>query len=110
MKILFLCTANSERSPTAEKLFEYSQGYEARSAGVHPAAYRVVNQDLVDWADKIFVMSEKEDGHLTFLKQQADISGKSVYDLDIPDIFPRGDPELVNLLYERLSYYLDLDI
>ena len=57
MNILFLCTANSERSPTAERLFKHSRTYSAKSAGVHPAAYRVVDQELVDWADKIFVMS-----------------------------------------------------
>ena len=108
MNILFLCTANSERSPTAERLLKDSEKYTAASAGVHPAAYRVVTQELVNWADKIFVMSERGDSHITFLRQLADISRKEVHDLDIPDIFPRGDPELENILYERLSHYLDI--
>lgn len=110
MRLLFLCTANSERSPTAENMFRNSRKFEAKSAGVHPAAFRVVDQNLVDWADMIFVMSEREDGHLTLLKQHADISHKQVFDLNIPDMFPRGDPELENILYERLSCYLNLDV
>ena len=108
-RVLFLCTANSERSPTAEDLLRDSPRYEALSAGIHPAANRVVGQDLVDWADVIFVMSEKLDRHATMLEMSFDLSGTRVVDLDIPDIYPRGSPELKQLLRERLSRHLSLD-
>lgn len=95
-----------DRSPTAESLFEHSKDYEAKSAGIHPHAVRKVNQELINWADIIFVMSEKHDGHLSFLKQNFDLSGKKVYDLDIPDVYKKGDSDLVKLLKKKIFRYL----
>ena len=105
-KLLFICSGNRDRSPTAEDLFRDSNDYEAKSAGTHPLAVQRITQELIDWADKIFVMSELEDGHLTFLERRFDLKGKAVYDLEIPDRYERGSQELVNLLASRLSRYL----
>jgi len=107
-RLLFVCTANSERSPTAEDLFRTSRRYEAASAGIHPAARRVVTQNLVDWADVIFVMSEEEDAHATILERSFDLSGTRVVDLGIPDMYPRGSETLKELLLGRLGRYLRL--
>ena len=41
-----------------------------------------MSQELIDWADKIFVMSEIEDGHLTYLESHFDLKSKPVFDLD----------------------------
>lgn len=54
----------------------------------------------------IFVMSEKDEGHITLLRNAFDLHGKTVYDLDIPDIYNENDPELVRVLKEKLSHYL----
>jgi len=105
-KLLFVCTGNRDRSPTAEELFRNSQRYEARSAGTHPFAAHRVTQELIDWADKIFVMSELEDRHLTYLERNFDLKAKPVFDLEIPDRYERGSQELINLLRARLSRYL----
>ena len=105
-KLLFVCTGNRDRSPTAEDLFRNSKEYEAKSAGTHAFATQRVSQELIDWADKIFVMSELEDQHLTFLETNFNLKGKAVYDLDIPDRYERGSQELINLLASRLSRYL----
>jgi predicted protein tyrosine phosphatase len=51
-------------------------------------------------------MSEKEDGHLTLLKNNFNLDGKEVYDLDVSDIYDVGDPELARMLREKLSHYL----
>ncbi|OGY89898.1 MAG: hypothetical protein A3B30_03165 [Candidatus Komeilibacteria bacterium RIFCSPLOWO2_01_FULL_52_15] len=106
--LLFVCSGNLDRSPTAEALFSDSKQYMARSAGTHEEAVRRINQELIDWADSIFVMSEKEDGHLTFLKTHLDLKGRSVYDLDVPDRWDRDDPELIQLLIKKLRAYLTL--
>ena len=103
--LLFVCSANLNRSPTAENLFKNSNDYSAKSAGIFVGT-NIVNQDLINWADLIFVMSEKEDGHLTLLKNNFNLDGKKVYDLDIPDIYYEGDPELIGTLKEKLSHYL----
>jgi predicted protein tyrosine phosphatase len=105
-KLLFVCTGNRDRSPTAEELFRNSKDYEARSAGTSIFAVRRVTQELIDWADKIFVMSELEDGHLTFLETHFDLKGKSVHDLNIPDRYEGGSQGLINLLASRLARYL----
>jgi predicted protein tyrosine phosphatase len=105
-KLLFVCTGNRDRSPTAEDLFRNSKEYEAKSAGTHAFAAQRVSQELIDWADKIFVMSELEDQHLTFLETNFNLTSKAVYDLDIPDRYERGSQELINLLASQLPRYL----
>ncbi len=105
-KLLFICSGNINRSPTAEALFKNSERYEARSAGTNPLAVKQVNQELIGWADIIFVMSEREDCHLTFLQENFSVSGKTIYDLDIADRYARNDPKLVNLLKEKIGKYL----
>lgn len=44
-RLLFICTGNRDRSPTAEDLFRYSKDYEAKSADTHPCAVHRVAQD-----------------------------------------------------------------
>ena len=107
-KLLFICSGNRDRSPTAEDLFRGSQRYETKSAGTHPVAVRRITQDLIDWAEKIFVMCERENHHLTYLRTNFDLNGKTVYDLDIPDRYDQGSPELVSILKAKLSRYLIL--
>ena len=110
LRLLFVCTANSERSPTAVDLFRKSRRFEVASAGIQPTARRVVRQDHVDWADIIFVMSEHGEGHATILERSFDLSGTRVVNLEIQEKYPRGSPNLVNLLRKRMSRYIDLDI
>ncbi|MBD3229617.1 MAG: hypothetical protein GF329_15660 [Candidatus Lokiarchaeota archaeon] len=54
MKLLFVCTANHDRSPTAEQLFK--ENHETKSAGIIKWSPTILNKDLIDWADKIFCM------------------------------------------------------
>src|SRR3989344_8574334 len=105
-KLLFVCSANVDRSPTAEDIFQASHLYEADSAGTFPVAMKQVTQPLIDSADIIFVMSERADGHLSFLKERFNLSGKEVYDLDIPDKYERDDPALIALLKQRVGAHI----
>jgi predicted protein tyrosine phosphatase len=104
--LLFICTGNVNRSPTAESLFLNSRSYEAKSGGTDQHAVVRVSQDLIDWADAVFVMSEKEDGHLTFIKNNFSVQGKAVCDLDIPDNYDTHDPELIGLLRKRIEEFM----
>jgi len=105
-RLLFICSANHDRSPTAEMLFKDSEKYEVKSAGIFPFAVKQVNQEMIDWADIIFVMNEEEDKHLTFLKENFNLEGKEVDDLDIPDIYKREETKLIELLQNKLASYL----
>ena len=104
--ILFVCTANVDRSPTAEELYRADPRYEVRSAGVAPFATRRVTLDLLLWADRVFVMNEREDGHLTRIRSRFPSAGRPMVDLDVPDRWHRGDRTLVDLLLQRLRPYL----
>jgi predicted protein tyrosine phosphatase len=103
--LLFICSGNCNRSPTAESLFLNSRFYEAKSGGTDPNAVVRISQDLIDWADVVFVMSEKEDGHRTFIENNFSVKGKLACDLGIPDNYDRDDPELVELLRKKIEEF-----
>lgn len=98
--LLFICSKNQWRSPTAELLFRNHAEHQARSAGTSEQARIRVNQKLIDWADKIMVMEVK---HRDKLKQRFDLAGKKVAVLDIPDEYQFNDPELVAMLKNILA-------
>ncbi|MGB9133995.1 MAG: phosphotyrosine protein phosphatase, partial [Candidatus Bathyarchaeia archaeon] len=57
-KVLFVCSGNIDRSPTAEVLLRGKEGFEVKSAGTWEGARKVVSRELMDGADAIFVMEE----------------------------------------------------
>jgi len=56
LKVLFVCTLNQWRSPTAENLYRGDPRLEVRSAGVRRGARRHLGTADVSWADAILVM------------------------------------------------------
>ena len=108
-KLLFICSRNQWRSPTAEALFAKSQRYEARSAGTSPKARIVVTRNLISWADTIFTMERR---HAVMLREKFEprcFVGKALINLDIPDDYTFMDPELTELVAHRLSAYLVIE-
>lgn len=101
--LLFICSKNQWRSPTAELLFKNHVAHSARSAGTSDKARIRVSQKLIDWADVVFVMECK---HRDILKQRFIISGKDIRVLNIEDNYQFNDPELIALLRDSLSEYL----
>lgn len=104
--VLFVCTANIDRSRTAEDLYRADPRYEVRSAGVAPFATVSVTRDLLLWADRVFVMSEREDQHRTLLRIRFPDVDRPTVDLDVSNRWHHGDPELVELLLRRLRPHL----
>lgn len=106
MRILFVCTANKLRSPTAEDVFRDYPGIEAISAGTSPEAPRPLTKELVASADMIFAMEthHRERIRKKFKKRPAD---SRIITLHIPDEYERGDPELVALLKDKIEPRLD---
>ncbi len=105
-RILFVCTANVDRSRTAEDLYRDDERYEVRSAGVAPFATVPLTRDLLLWADRVFVMNEHQDQHRTLVRIRFPDVDRPVVDLDIEDRWSRGDPELVTLVLRRLRPHL----
>jgi predicted protein tyrosine phosphatase len=106
--LLFICSGDKDRSPTAVGLFKGSKRYLAKSAGTHSDAIRVVDQKLVDWADIIFVMSEGTNKHRTFLKKHFDLRGKRIHDLKIRDMYDKNNVRLIGLLRKRISKLINV--
>ena len=105
-RILFVCTANVDRSRTAEDLYRRDERYEVRSAGVAPFARVQLTRDLLLWADRVFVMNERRDQHRTLIRIKFPDVNRPIVDLDIEDRWRRGEPELVSLLLRRLRPHL----
>ncbi len=99
MKLLFVCTANQLRSPTAAAVF--ADEHETLSAGLSPFSPFPVNQDAVDWADKVFCFEDKQ------FKKLKKKFGVRATNLGVPDDYERHDPELVRLLKEKVPQFLD---
>lgn len=102
MRILFVCTANKLRSPTAEDVFRDYPGIEAISAGTDSEAPRPLTKELVASADMIFAMEShhRERIRKKFKQRPAD---NRIITLHIPDEYERGDPELVALLKDKVG-------
>jgi predicted protein tyrosine phosphatase len=99
-RVLFVCTANQQRSPTAEALFKDSATVEAKSCGTSPFAAVKVRLDLIGWADEVICM---EDVHQTELRREFPDAGfPPIRVLDIPDIYARHDPHLILQLRMKL--------
>ena len=105
LRVLFVCTSNRLRSPTAETLFAGTPGLEVASAGLDPAATRVVDAEMVRTADMIFVMERHHRDKLRRRFRDA-VGAKPVIVLAIPDEYERDAPELVALLKERVPPFL----
>ena len=101
-KVLFVCSGNIDRSPTAEALLRGKEGFEVKSAGTWVGARTVVSKELTDWADIIFVMEEH---HKETLKQINPKAEEKIIVLGIDDHYLKDDPELTKILKDKLSKY-----
>lgn len=108
MNILFICSKNQWRSPTAEQVWRRQPGLNVRSAGTSPnARHPVSSADLV-WAEVIFVMEEKHKSRL-LAQYRSVVSDKTIHVLDIPDDYRYMDPELVEQLQSSVAEILGLN-
>lgn len=106
-QLLFICSQNQWRSPTAEALFDQHPHYAARSAGTEAGARVRVTAGLLGWADAVFVMEKRHAARLHAKFGEA-LRGKPLLVLRVPDEYQLGDPRLVALLQAKLRPYLPL--
>ncbi len=103
--ILFVCSRNRLRSPTAEQVFADWPDVETASAGLAPDADEVLTAEHLDGVAIVFVM---EKVHLRRLKSRfaRELKGVKVVCLDIPDDYTFMQPELVAILEARVTPHL----
>jgi len=104
-KILFICDSNLNRSPTAEQIFKNNKKYSVKSAGLWQGSKNLLTEELLEWADIVFVMEkrQKEEIGNRFPRQYR---SKFIVSLNIPDIYYYMDPRLVELIKERVKGYI----
>jgi predicted protein tyrosine phosphatase len=107
MRLLFVCSRNRLRSPTAAAVFSGYPGVEAISAGTSPDAENPISADLIEWADVVLAM---ERIHRRKLNERfgARLKAKKVVVLDIPDDYGFMDPDLVRILKVKVPRCIDL--
>ena len=108
MNVLFVCSRNQWRSPTAERVWRRHPALSVRSGGTSPNARHPVNANDLAWCTVIFVMEEK---HKSRLRAQFGrlLEYKAIHVLDIPDEYQFMQPELVEQLELSVASILGLD-
>jgi predicted protein tyrosine phosphatase len=108
MNVLFVCSANIDRSRTAEAVFTARYpAHKFRSAGTNhdvckDCSTTLVTNDHVKWADQIFAMEEK---HLEYINslQPENIADK-VTVLEVPDRYKYLNAGLIAILEEKVHF------
>lgn len=107
--VLFICSQNKLRSPTAETIFSQHELLNVASAGLDRDAGITVTGELLLWAEVIFVM---EKNHLNRLRRRFSsfLKDKRIICLDIPDDYEYMDPTLIEIFERRIPRLLKLPI
>lgn len=103
--ILFVCSRNKLRSPTAEQIFAEWPGVETASAGTDQDADVSLTAELVSWAELIFAMEPTHRDKLR-MRFRAQLSKQRVVCLNIPDDYAFMQPELIALLKRKVLPHL----
>ena len=100
MRVLFLCSKNRLRSPTAEHIFAEHPGLETDSAGLNRDADVRLSDEQIEWADLIVAM---EQSHRAKLNRDyfSALRNKRVVVLGIPDEYDFMDKDLIDLLKQK---------
>lgn len=104
INILFICSENRLRSPTAEAVFSDYPNVNAISAGTNKDSETPVSGDLIEWADVILVM---EKIHKTKVSRAFPdlLKDKKLAVLSIQDNYQFMDTELVRILKNKVPRY-----
>jgi len=101
-RVLFVCTANQQRSPTAERLYQDDPRFEVRSAGTDALFGRRVTREDLEWADLVVVM---EDRHEQKIRSEFPEAAEKTHlvVLGIPDVYQFMDQRLQREISERFG-------
>ena len=108
MNVLFICSANKDRSKTAEDYFSanYSDA-QFESAGTNLKVCNQLGTNYIEgcqleWADKIYVMETK---HFSIIKSLHGSSyNKKITVLMIKDHYKYYEPGLIKVLLEKVNF------
>lgn len=99
-KVLFVCSMGILRSATGARL--YARKYNTRSAGTYADALIQVTPLLLNWADEIVFVNRDNFESVSAVKSYvAEMAGKSVKVLDIPDQYEHMHPALIDAFEQQ---------
>jgi predicted protein tyrosine phosphatase len=102
INVLFVCSRNQWRSPTAERMFKGHPVIIPRSAGTSLSARHHISHVDIDWADVIMVMEDKHRQRI-LAEYTRLVEHTPIHVLDIPDDYKYMDPELMELLEQAVE-------
>lgn len=106
--VLFICSRNQWRSPTAERMWKGHSRVIARSAGTSPNARHPVSAEDLRWAHVIIAMEQKHKSRLVAEFTRL-VENKPIHVLDIPDEYKYMDPALVEELEQSVGALLGVE-
>ena len=105
--ILVVCGRNKRRSRTAEYLFKNDNRFNIRSVGLSPKSDRRINEKDISWSDLVFVMEDQQNARIRGTYRNLEIP--PIYVLHIADEYEYCDPELIDLLTQRINLTLEIE-
>lgn len=103
--ILVVCGRNKRRSRTAEYIFKNDQRFNICSVGLSPASERQIKEKDIAWADLILVMEREQASRIRKTYRHMELPDIEV--LHIADEYDYRDPELIEMLGERVNAVLE---
>ena len=108
LNVLFVCSMNKWRSPTAEKIYGNHTLLNVRSAGTSTKAKRKITVSDIRWSDLIILMEEKHKERVMADFRQ-EVKHTEIYVLNVEDRFEYMDPRLVEELQSHIDPILLVD-
>jgi protein-tyrosine phosphatase len=93
------------RSKTAESIYSDDSRYAVKSAGISKKAQVRLTEDLIIWADIVFVMESKHRDVIVDLYPIQSLS-REIVSLDIPDTFYYMEAMLIELIKSKVNSFL----
>lgn len=102
--VLFVCSHNQWRSPTAERVYANDPRLDVRSAGVGAQATHRISEADLKWADLVLVMEHK---HKTRIREMfPTMTLPPISCLDIPDDYQLMDADLIERIKAGTEFFL----
>jgi predicted protein tyrosine phosphatase len=105
LNLLFVCSKNKWRSPTAETIYRKDSRLNVRSAGTSSSARKQISEKDLNWADLILVMEHKHRKMINSKYRHLDLP--EILVLDIPDDYQYMSDELITILQISIKKILE---
>lgn len=106
LRVVFVCTQNKLRSPTAEAVFRDVLEWQVASAGTDKRAGTPLTRDLLEWADVAVCMQKQ---HRDWIRSNLTgaLPDDRILILGIPDDYEFMDADLIFMLQKLVPGRLD---